>query len=95
MCVIVKTLNLENLTIHGEASDLIKCFKARIEGTEGIPSDEQCLIFEGNKVDDERSLIDYHIESGSTLNLLLRLKAGAQIFVKFEGCSWFYTSNCW
>jgi hypothetical protein len=72
----VKTLTNKVIPIYVAPCDSIRTFKHLIELKEGIPINEQRLVYNRIQLEDNRTIEDYNFKEESTINLILRIRGG-------------------
>ena len=70
--------NDKTITMDVVPRDPIAFIKAMLQAEEGIPKDQQVLIFAGRTLEDGRRLVDYNIRHGAMLYQMLRLRGSMQ-----------------
>lgn len=78
MKILIQTLTNKKLCISVNSNDKVKTIKDKIQEKEGIPPDQQSLIFAGNKLEDEHFISDYNITENSKIHLVLKLRGGSK-----------------
>ena len=72
----VKTITGTTFTLDVESQETIAAIKEHIREKNGTTIEEQRLVFEGKTLEDDKTLNDYNIQKGATINLMLRSRGG-------------------
>ncbi len=76
MHLIVKTITGNSITVDVEEFDQVKNVKLAIQEKEGIPFEQQRIIFGGRCLVDDKLLTEYKIQPGNVLHMVLQLRGG-------------------
>ncbi|XP_078083481.1 polyubiquitin-B-like [Mustelus asterias] len=83
MQIFLKNEKGKTSTYNVLLSESVQDFKACVQRQERVPTNQQRLIYEGKQLEDGYTLADYNIQSESTIFLVLRLRGGMRLQVKF------------
>ncbi|KDR21761.1 NEDD8 [Zootermopsis nevadensis] len=93
MLIKVKTLTGKEIEIDIEPTDKVERIKERVEEKEGIPPQQQRLIFSGKQMNDEKTAQDYKVQGGSVLHLVLALRGGSETVFQLKTFCMLYVNN--
>ena len=81
MQIMIKTLTGKTLCLSVNSNDTVNEIKQKIQQKEGIPLEQQRLVFNGKQLEDNLKLGEYNISNDSTIHLVLRLRGGLVYFL--------------